>query len=104
MRETKKGPEEPRADVPLNREALERLVAVLSEKRWEGDPPKVAIYGSRQARTQAANGHRGLLARARGAPVSTRFQRVPAGSRGAMCRGAKQPLNTETACEEAVSA
>jgi len=40
--EAKKGPEEPRADVQLNREALEQLVEVLSEKRWKGDPPKVA--------------------------------------------------------------
>ncbi len=40
--EAKKGPEEPRADVQLNREALEQLVEVLSEKRWKGDPPTVA--------------------------------------------------------------
>ena len=40
--EAKKGPEEPRADVQLNREALEQLVEVLSETRWKGDPRKVA--------------------------------------------------------------
>ena len=40
--EAKKRPDEPRADVQLNREALEQLVQVLSEKRWRGDPHKVA--------------------------------------------------------------
>ncbi len=40
--EAKKGPEEPRADIQLNREALEQLVEVLSDNRWKGDLPKVA--------------------------------------------------------------
>lgn len=40
--EAKKAPDEPRADVQLSREALEQLVEVLSEKRWRGDPRKVA--------------------------------------------------------------
>ena len=47
--EAKKGPEEPRTDVQLNREALEQLVEALSEKRWKGDPDKVA-HLRRQAR------------------------------------------------------
>jgi hypothetical protein len=47
--EAKKGPDEPRADVQLSREALEQLVEVLSEMRWKGDPRKVA-HVRRQAR------------------------------------------------------
>jgi hypothetical protein len=51
-REAKKGPEEPRTDVQLNREALEQLVQALSEKRWKGDPHKVA-HLRRQAMAHA---------------------------------------------------